>query len=205
VANQQQHPRRFLAGLGLLDLGLQIIELLAVTCGQFAGLPFSAEQAAQMREVLLHCAQFGFAGEQLNSHTGVADLCQHRRRAHFLGTYQHIGAQAENALGRQLTLVTDAGQSLERLWVLAGGVDANQALLAAQGADPFAQGATGTHPTLRQLGGQSLGGENKTGAQGDQGSRTAHHRSSFAEDKPRALWRTAELRTIDSARSMRAI
>ena len=58
---------------------------------------------------------------------------------------------------------------------------------------------------MRQLGGQSLGGGNKTGAQGDQGSGTAHHRSSFAEDKPRALWRTAELRTIDSARSMRAI
>ncbi|MNJ70937.1 hypothetical protein D3C77_674310 [compost metagenome] len=69
-----------------------------------------AKQLPQVLEVFIHRSQLGLAGEQLDPHAGLADLRQYRRRAHFFGAHQHIRAQAENAFGRQLPLVANAGQ-----------------------------------------------------------------------------------------------
>ncbi|MNV88905.1 hypothetical protein D3C71_1831480 [compost metagenome] len=110
MADQQQHPRSLLPGLGQLDVGMQRIEPLAVVRCKHGRLLLCTEQLPQVPEVFIHCRQLGLAGEQLDPHAGLADLRQYRWRPHLLGAHQHIRAQAENAFGRQLPLVANAGQ-----------------------------------------------------------------------------------------------
>lgn len=176
VADQQQHAWRLVADLGLLDLQLQRLDLLVITRGKLRGLLLGAEQPAQVLEVGIDSREVGLAGEQFDAHAGATDLRQHRWRAHFFGASQQVRAQAENALGRQLALIADARQRFERFGVLAGGVDAYQAWLAAQFTDPLAQRPAGTDPALWQFTREDVGASYEGCAQGEHGGGTAHHR-----------------------------
>ncbi|MNE43307.1 hypothetical protein D3C80_1374770 [compost metagenome] len=107
MANQQQHAGRLLARLGLLDLGLQRIQLLTIACCQRSGLLLCTKQLPQVPEVFIDRVEFGLAREQFNPHARLADLRQHRWRPHLFGTHQHIRTQAQNAFGGQLALIAD--------------------------------------------------------------------------------------------------
>ncbi|MNG99305.1 hypothetical protein D3C79_584710 [compost metagenome] len=122
-----------------------------------------AEQAAQLLQIGFDCAKVGLARKQFDLDPGPADLREHRRRAHFFGAHQHIRTQAQHPFGGQLALITDTRQRLERLRMLAGGIDPDQLLLAAQRRHPLAQCPTGADPALRQRVGLGQGVEHKTG------------------------------------------
>ncbi|MNH06545.1 hypothetical protein D3C79_659150 [compost metagenome] len=113
MADQQQHTRHLVAGLGLLDLLLQYLELLMIIGNELRGLLLGAEQHTQLLEVCIHGGEVSLAGEQLHPNAGFADLRKHRWRPHLFCAHQYIRAQAEDALCGQLALVTDTWQALE--------------------------------------------------------------------------------------------
>jgi len=125
MPHEQHHAGRGLLGLCLAYLVVQFIELMAKVFSRTCGLRLGPK----------------------HGHAGPGDLCQHRRWAHFIRTYQPVRAQAQNAFGGQLALITNTGQCFQGGWMLAGGIDADQPPLSAQRDHPLAQGTASTDPT----------------------------------------------------------
>ena len=127
-----------------------------------------------MSNVFLQRWQIWLSRKQRHLNLGRFYLRQYRWRAHFFSADENVRTQAENAFSGKAALITNAWQRLQRLRMLAGGIDANQFRLAAQCRYPLRQRTAGADPTLRQISRCSLVAEQKSDTQRDNAGTQAH-------------------------------
>ena len=137
MAEQQQHAWSLLRGLGLGHPIFLLYQRMLIPGKQGISLGLTAEQFPQVCKVAFERGQIRLGREHLHLHPCTANLRQHRRWPHFLRAHKDLRAQAENAFGRQLPLVTNARQGLERGGMLSGGIHPDQLRFTAHGHHPF--------------------------------------------------------------------